>query len=94
MMICPWGNMFCQYETYTPRMEVSRFLEVILGLTRLEQEEGNLYIRPLLGGSNELVPVGEGQFRGPEDPVATTVFIPKEDGGWYGCIPCWFPWLT
>lgn len=71
------------YETYTPRMEVSRFLEVILGLTRLEQEEGNLYIRPLLGGSNELVPVGEGQFRGPEDPVATTVFIPKEDGGWF-----------
>ena len=71
------------YETYTPRMEVSRFLEVILGLTRLEQEKGNLYIRSLMGGSNELVPVGEGKFRGPEDPVATTVFIPGEDGGWF-----------
>ncbi len=66
------------YETFTPRTELSRFLEVILGLTRLEEEEGMLYIKPLMGGAKELVPLGDGVFRGSEEPVATTVFIQEE----------------
>lgn len=66
------------YETFTPRMELSRFLEVILGLTRLVEGEGKLYIQPLMGGAKELVPLGDGFFRGSEEPVATTVFIQEE----------------
>lgn len=67
------------YETFTPRMEASRFLEVILGLTRIGQENGKLYIHPLMGESKELIPVGDGKFRGSGESKATNAFIQDKD---------------
>lgn len=94
------------YETFTPRQEVSRFLEVILGLTRIEIEGENLSLRPLMGGGKALIPVKDGQFRGTGEPVSTTVFIQKDDGsGWFmqgyggpvsvnlSSIPAWKYWV-
>ncbi len=98
------------YEPLTPRVEMSRFIERVTGLTRVELREGRLWIQPALGGeAEELIPVAEGHFRGEDDPVATVAFIDDVDGrtivqgfggalvGNYGSISAagvWLRWIV
>ncbi len=98
------------YEPLTPRVEMSRFVARITGLTRVDLREGRLWIRPAPGGEREeLIRVAEGQFRVENDPVATVAFIGDDDGrvivqgfggalvGNYGSIPAarvWLRWIV
>ncbi len=71
------------YETFTPRMEMLRFLEVALGIMHIELDQERLYITSPFGGKEELIPAGQDKFRGAEDTIANMIFIEDQDGGWF-----------
>lgn len=69
------------YEPITPRIEVYRFLNRLMGILKVEFSDGRLTARGALGGSrDELIAVAERQFRGEGEPVATVAFIDDGDG--------------
>jgi CubicO group peptidase (beta-lactamase class C family) len=98
------------YEPLTPRAEISRFIDRLMGIMRVELREDGLWIEPASGGEpEELIRVAEGQFRVENDPVATVAFIGDDDGrvivqgfggalvGNYGSIPAarvWLRWIV
>ena len=92
------------YELDSPRMEMLRFLEVLVGVNRIAFKEGKLLSSSLGGWEDAYVPVSGSQFRhvpkrDPPDPVATFALIsPNGDGqflalGWgmttMRRIPAW-----
>lgn len=94
------------YEPVTTRLELSRFIERISGIVHVKSQPGQLVVTSTLGKPARLLPVAERQFRGPDDPVATTIFIKDEkSGGWimqvadgqfrgnFRRIPSWQVWL-
>lgn len=94
------------YEPVTTRWELSRFIERISGIIHVKSQPGQLVVTPILGKPAMLLPVAEQQFRGPDDPIATTIFIKDEEaGGWilqaasgqfrgsFRIIPTWQVWL-
>jgi len=94
------------YEPVTPRLELGRFIERISGIVHVKSQPDQLVVTSILGKPAILLPVAERQFRGPGDPVATTIFIKDEQaGGWilqaaggqfrgnYRLIPTWQVWL-
>jgi len=94
------------YEPVTPRLELGRFIKRILGIIHVKSQPGQLVVTPFLGKPAMLLPVAERQFRGPDDPIATTIFIKDEEaGGWilqaaggqfrgnFRMIPTWQVWL-
>ena len=62
------------YEPITPRMEMIRFLERLLGVLYIDAGDERLRARKLFGKPEEWIPVAEGHFRRTDDPVATVTF--------------------
>ena len=94
------------YEPVTPRLELSHFIERILGIVHIKSQPDQLLVTSILRESAILLPVAERQFRGPDDPIATTIFIKDEEAGnWilqatsgrfrgnFGMLPAWQVWL-
>ena len=94
------------YEPVTPRRELSRFIERISGIVHVKSRSNQLVVTSILGKPAMLLPVAERHFRGPDDPIATTIFIKDEEaGGWilqaaggqfggnFRMIPTWQVWL-
>jgi CubicO group peptidase (beta-lactamase class C family) len=92
------------YEPITPRQEVAHFLERLAGIVYIKAEDGKLQARPLVGESEALIPVAEGQFRTKDDPIATVAFLRDDSGesilqsnagsmrGNFRAIPAWLAW--
>ena len=88
-------------EPVTPRQEAMRFLERILGVSRLLVKDNQLIIRPILGKQKEFRAVSGRLYRGADEPVASLALISSgPDGavvqtGWntYRSIPALFAWL-
>ncbi len=92
------------YEPITPRQEVAHFLERLAGIVYIKAEDGKLLAQSLLGESEELIPVAEGQFRTKDDPIATVAFLRDDSGelilqsyagatrGNSRAIPAWLAW--
>ncbi len=92
------------YEPITPRVELTRFLERLLGILHIKAEDEKLLAQPVLGESKEWIPVAEGQFRSKDDPVATVAFLRGDSGesilqsyagstrGNFRLIPGWLAW--
>jgi len=72
------------YEPNSPRVQLIFFLERLLGLTRVQFQDGKMVLATL-GGKESFVPVSGEQFRYlpkkelPE-PVATTILLEPKDG--------------
>jgi len=94
------------YEPVTPRLEVGHFIERISGIVHVKSQPGQLVVTSIMGKPTRLLPVAERQFRGPDDPIATTIFIKDEKtGGWilqasggqfrgnFHKIPTWQVWF-
>src|SRR5262249_30699977 len=93
------------YEPITPRMELTRFLERLLGILHIDAGGEKLEARELFGKSEEWLSVSRGEhFRRNDDPVATLSFLPADSDGTllqsYGdsargnhrAIPAWLVW--
>ena len=75
------------YEPNSPRIELTHFLERLLGLTHVQFQDGKM-ILATLGGKESFVPVRSVQFRYlPKkelpQPVATTMLLEPNDGVLY-----------
>jgi len=93
------------YESFTPRQEALRFQENLTSLVRVDVQGDHLTVAPMLGPAiATLSPVGGRQFRGEDDPVATAIFVPSAEAGWYmlnqgdlpsnfRSVPAWQAWL-
>jgi CubicO group peptidase (beta-lactamase class C family) len=70
------------YVSFTPRNEVARFAERLLGIVRVDTTgAGSLSVASALGGRPDtLLPVTATRFRGSSAPVATAVFARSPDG--------------
>jgi hypothetical protein len=93
------------YEPFTPRLELIRFLERLLGVVHLDTRGQKLEVVGLSGQPRELIPVTDTSLRGTDDPIASVVLV--EDGpdgvvlqgssealnGNYRPIPAWLFWL-
>ncbi len=87
------------YRPIAPRHEISRFLDNLFGVIRLDLQGNQLR---LAGGDPEqvLIPVTDRRFRGPDDPIPTTAFM-RDQGktilqgtgrviqGSYQALPFW-----
>lgn len=62
------------YRPIAPRQEISRFLDNLFGVIRLDLQGNQLR---LAGGDPEdvLIPVTDRRFRGPNDPIPTAAFM-------------------
>jgi CubicO group peptidase (beta-lactamase class C family) len=92
------------YEPITPRQELTRFLERLLGVLRIEPKEDKLLAHEMFGKPEEWFPVAQGQFRRKDDPVATVAFLRGEGEepllqsysgstrGNYRAVPAWLVW--
>ncbi len=67
------------YESDSPRIQLMAGVERLL-YSRVQAEEGKLIYSPFLGEARELLPLGDRQFRGEDDPVATYIFATSPDG--------------
>ena len=91
------------YEPDSPRVELTHFLERLLGINWIHFKDGKL-VMTSLGGNETFVPVSGRQFRylpkkdAPE-PVATLDLLPLNEEGWFvqagtqttmKRIPAWF----
>lgn len=63
------------YVSITPRQEITRFIERLLGIVRVDTIARGLTVSPALGAADSLLPVDAQLFRGMTDPVATAVFV-------------------
>jgi CubicO group peptidase (beta-lactamase class C family) len=93
------------YEPFTPRQELTRFLDRLMGVVRLDTHEGNLRVTQIGDPPEELIPVTDTTFRSKDDPIATVAFV--EDGangvilegftrnlrGNFRPVPAWLVWL-
>lgn len=71
------------YEPHTPRLELTRYLDRLLGIKHVTVENGTLRVVGLADEPMSLVPTGEtGLFRREDDPVATIAFV-EADGEFY-----------
>src|SRR5262249_40588295 len=92
------------YEPITPRLEMLRFLERLLGVLHVSSGDEKLQTRQLFGKSDEWIPVAKGHFRRKDDPVATVAFLRDHSGetllqsyagstrGNYRAIAAWLVW--
>jgi CubicO group peptidase (beta-lactamase class C family) len=92
------------YEPITPRLEITRFLERLLGIVSIRAGGESLRARELFGETEEWLPVAEGQFRTKDDPIATVAFLRDDTEGTvlqsytfsaranYRAIPAWLVW--
>ncbi len=75
------------YEPDSPRVELTHFLERLLGINWIHFKDGKL-VMTSLGGNETFVPVSGRQFRylpkkdAPE-PVATLDLLPLDEEGWF-----------
>jgi CubicO group peptidase (beta-lactamase class C family) len=68
------------YASFTPRNEIARFVERLLGIVHVDTTAKGLSVNPALGTADTLLPVDAQRFRGSTEPVATTVFARSPDG--------------
>jgi CubicO group peptidase (beta-lactamase class C family) len=74
------------YETNSPRVQLTQFIERITGLTWLQVKTGHLVLTSL-GGKQEYVPVAGARFRhlskkqDPPDPVPSLLLLPPNPDG-------------
>lgn len=69
------------YRQVNPRNEIMHFLDYLLNVVTVSQQDGRLYIEPLLGPVTELVPVSETLFRRETEPVASVALVDVPDRG-------------
>jgi len=62
------------YVSITPRQEITRFIERLLGIVRVDTTARGLSVSPALGAADSLLPVDAQRFREATDPITTTVF--------------------
>lgn len=77
------------YEPHTPRLELGRFVERLVGIQHVAVARGGLKVRGLADEPQTLLPAGKGGlFRGEEEPEATIAFV-EADGQMYavGSLP-------
>lgn len=70
------------YASFTPRNEIARFVERLLGVVQIDTTANGLSVNPALGTADTLLPVDTRRFRGTTEPVATAVFARDEAGQW------------
>lgn len=70
------------YVSFTPRNEIGRFAEQLLGIVRVDTTARGLTASPALGTADTLLPVDAQRFRTPSEPVATAVFARDRSGDW------------
>jgi hypothetical protein len=68
------------YVSFTPRNEIVRFLDRLLGVVQVDTTAAGLTVNPVLGTADTLRPVDAQRFRGSSDPVATAVFAQDRNG--------------
>ncbi len=68
------------YQPITPRQELSRFVDRLLGVVRVEFKQGFLYAHPLLAERKVLIPVTERRFRGEDEPLPSVIFLDTGQG--------------
>lgn len=68
------------YVSITPRQEITRFIERLLGIVRIDTTARGLTVSPALGTADSLLPVDAQRFRGTTDPAATAVFAQNPAG--------------
>ena len=69
------------YVSFTPRNEIARFADRLLGIVHVDTTANGLSVDPALGGRPDtLLPVTATRFRGATDPVATAV-VARSPGG-------------
>lgn len=69
------------YVNAAPRTELTRFMTTLTDVRRVTAEGSRLEVGPALGGDPETwVPLGDGRFRGEEDPVATHAVVATDAG--------------
>ena len=69
------------YAPRAPRSQLLSFTEDLTGGLRIRVINGQLTRSTLFGKPEPLIPVGKNFFRVEKEPEATSVFIPREDGG-------------
>ena len=69
------------YAPRAPRSQLLSFTEDLSGGLRIRVINGQLTRSTLFGKPEPLIPVGKNFFREEKEPEATSVFIPREDGG-------------
>jgi hypothetical protein len=62
------------YEPRAPRQAITRYLETLLGGQFVRVDDDAIGVRPVLGASKKLVPVGVNLFRTEKGAAAGTVF--------------------
>lgn len=68
------------YVSFTPRNEIARFVERLLGIVHVDTTTKGLSVNPALGTADTLLPVDAQRFRGKTEPVATAVFARNRMG--------------
>jgi CubicO group peptidase (beta-lactamase class C family) len=68
------------YEKRNPRNQLLANLDLLLGGQRVFLRNGALYERGILGGKQQLIPVGRDQFRTTKQPEASTIFTTDAQG--------------
>lgn len=68
------------YVSFTPTLEIARFVERLLGIVRVDTTAKGLSVNPALGTADTLLPVDAQRFRGRTEPVATAVFARDQNG--------------
>jgi CubicO group peptidase (beta-lactamase class C family) len=92
------------YEPVTPRQEVFRFIDRLLGVIRVDYREGTLDVRPIIGDRQTLIPVTDRRFKAEEEPIPSAIFMNSPDGqvilqgygtlaGNYRSVPAGLLWL-
>jgi CubicO group peptidase (beta-lactamase class C family) len=62
------------YEPASPRIEALRFVELLTGGVAIYVRDGKLFRRPIIGGAQEMIPVGGHLFRTAKESAAGAVF--------------------
>lgn len=68
------------YVSFTPRNEIARFVERLLGIVQVDTTAKGLSVNPVLGTADTLLPIDAQRFRNSSDPVATAVFAQDQNG--------------
>ena len=68
------------YAFVNPRHELVGFIERLVGGVNVVREDGQLFLRPLMGGRVPLVPTADGGFRFPGDHGTTIRFAEDREG--------------
>lgn len=68
------------YASFTPRNELARFAEQLLGIVEISATARGLAVSPVLGTADTLLPVDAQRFRAPSEPVATAIFARGRSG--------------